>query len=393
MTNQNQTILIIDDDPLNLKLLKVRLEPVGYHIVEAVNGPEGLKKAREKPDLILLDIMMPGMDGFEVCQRLKDDEVTREIPIIFLSGIHQKEAISTGLEMGGVDFVTKPFEARELLARVKTHLTIQHQELQLRNYANKLELMIEERTRQLIHADRLATLGTFSAGIAHEINNPNTFISMNVEALMLFWSLAGSIVERHADEDKTDRVRRFVGEIDDTLKGIQKGSQRISQIVNGLKSYAKQGGQQKERCPLINPVNDAIDLLNHRLKYKLEVELSIPPDLEIVCNQQEMSQVFVNLINNSIDAMDGGKGKILIKAVPKKNRVQITFNDSGPGIPESVTDRVFDPFFTTKDRARGTGLGLSVLHGIIEEHNGEISLAPANGQGAEFNIVLPMAEK
>jgi signal transduction histidine kinase len=393
MTDQNETILIVDDEPLNLKILKPRLESKGYHIVEATNGSEGVEKAAEKPDLILLDIMMPGMDGFEVCCRLKKDEVTKEIPIIFLSAVHDTKTITTGLEVGGVDYVTKPVEAQELFARVKTHLTIRHQELQLRKYASKLENMVKERTMQLVHADRLATLGTFSAGIAHEINNPNTFISANVEALRLFWGMVHPIVDRHADEERKNRIRKFSIEMDDTLKGIQEGRRRISQIVSGLKSYAKQGGQSKKRYPLITPINDAIALLKHRLKYGVEVDISILPNLEIVCNMQEMSQVFVNLITNSLDAMDDDRGKITIKASRINDKVQITVEDSGPGIPEAVADRIFDPFFTTKERARGTGLGLSIVQGIIEEHRGEITLMPIDSHGAKFNIILPLFEK
>ena len=171
---QPLNILVVDDKPVNLRLLKAVLASSGYRILEARNGPDALEKAKDQPDLILLDVMMPEMDGFETCRRLKDREKTKGIPVIFLSALEDPKAKAFGIDTGGVDYISKPFDAGELIARVKLHLTLRQQELQLKMYSTKLEQMVEERTQQLIHMERLATLGTFSAAVAHEINNPVT---------------------------------------------------------------------------------------------------------------------------------------------------------------------------------------------------------------------------
>ncbi len=147
------TILIVDDEAINIKLLRAHLQKRGYVVVEADNGHDALELARQKPDLILLDIMMPEMDGLETCRRLKSDEATRNIPVIFLSALSDTDVKTRGFDAGGVDYISKPFDARELLARVRTHLTIKTQERQIRRYADNLEVMVDERTRQLSEAE------------------------------------------------------------------------------------------------------------------------------------------------------------------------------------------------------------------------------------------------
>ncbi|MBW1804060.1 MAG: response regulator, partial [Deltaproteobacteria bacterium] len=208
MHDNESTILIVDDEHLNLKLLKAHLSSAGYHIWEAASGIEALKLAQEGPDLILLDIMMPEIDGFETCRRLKQGDRTRDIPIIFLSSLTDSKAKVTCFEIGGVDFINKPFEAREVLARVQTHITLKQQELQLREHTKKLEQIIEERTRQLIHADRLSTIGTFSAGIAHEIRNPLTGINTYLYNLEELFDSSDNL-----DPDGIKMVREIVGQL------------------------------------------------------------------------------------------------------------------------------------------------------------------------------------
>lgn len=157
MTNQENTpqhtVLVVDDETVNIKLLRAHLSKRGFAVLEAESGVAALEKAQSKPDLILLDVMMPGMDGLQTCERLKQDESTRDIPVIFLSALSETEVKTRGLEVGGVDFISKPFDSRELLARVQTHITLKEQETLIREYANNLEFMVEERTRKLSAAE------------------------------------------------------------------------------------------------------------------------------------------------------------------------------------------------------------------------------------------------
>ena len=157
--NKAYKILIVDDVPHNIQVLANILKEAGYQLGFAKNGKTALTHMESaKFDLILLDIMMPGIDGYEVCAQLKKDRRTKNIPVIFITALHGTENKTKGFELGAVDYITKPFDAHEVLARVKTHLTI-------KDYSTKLEQIVEERTNQLIHADRLATMGTLSAAI------------------------------------------------------------------------------------------------------------------------------------------------------------------------------------------------------------------------------------
>ncbi|KPA10957.1 response regulator receiver sensor signal transduction histidine kinase [Candidatus Magnetomorum sp. HK-1] len=382
-------VLIVDDVPINLKVLRAHLEPSGYQVLSAESGEEALVQAEKKPDLILLDIMMPEMDGMETCRRLKANPDTADIPVIFLSALTDPESRTGALAIGGVDFIIKPFDEEELVARVKIHLTLRYQKIQLEMYAAELEQMVEDRTRQLIHADRLATLGTFSAGMAHEINNPNTFIAGNIQVLQLFWKTAGPILKKHIHEEPTGRLLKTVNEIEDIFEDMLEGSRRISSIVNSLKTYAHQGGVHKENIKLMHIVDDALKLLQHRLKKGISIQVSVPSELIVYCDYQSLSQVFVNILNNSIDAIDEDSGKIDIIAETVSDQIQVLIQDNGPGIPETIADKIFDPFFTTKGKARGTGLGLSIVKGIVEKHDGKIFFEKRSIKGASFLMTLP----
>jgi two-component system, NtrC family, sensor kinase len=211
MKTKQTTILIIDDDPLTHKLLKIILQSAGHIVEEAYRGKEGLELAgRIQPDLILLDIMMPEMSGFEVIRRLKNDAHTAETPVIFLSAKIESEDKVRALELGAADFVNKPFDRAELLARIRTQLKLRSQEETLKEYSQNLEKMVEERTRLLIHADRLASLGALSAGIAHEINNPTTFITGNLQTMEHFWKKAAEFIEPRLNDESDDKTISYI---------------------------------------------------------------------------------------------------------------------------------------------------------------------------------------
>jgi two-component system, NtrC family, sensor kinase len=390
MIGEPGTILIVDDESTNRKVLRAQLLSGEYAVLEAANGPEALQKAEGRPDLILLDIMMPDMNGMEVCRRLKANETTHDIPVIFLSALRDTGTRVEGLRLGGVDFVSKPFDAAELLARVKTHITLSRQERELSRYARDLEQMVAEKTEQLIHADRLATLGTFAAAIVHEINSPLTYIGGNAELLQLFWCEAGPLLAAHAEEDRTGKISRYLGKVDGFLASILDGRRRISEIVDSLRTYAKKDGRPKEPCCLREPIEDAVGLLRHRFRGAHSVSLAISPDVCILGNRQQITQVFINLFNNSLDAMGAAGGQIHVEGGTVKDCVQVQVSDNGPGIPETLWETVFSSFVTTKGEERGTGLGLYIVRNIIEEHGGRIDLCTNTTKGATFHIELPV---
>jgi signal transduction histidine kinase len=385
------SVLIVDDEPSNLQLLRAHLAPAGYSIMEAGSGLEALEMADRGPDLILLDILMPDLDGLETCSLLKENEATRDIPVIFLSALQDSKTKVAGLSMGAVDFINKPFDGAELKIRVKTQICLRRQEQQLSQYAKRLEQMVEERTRQLIHADRLATIGTLSAAVMHEVSSPLTFIGGNIELLTTFWEVARPILEKHFEENG-DGVQNlaWLSKCQGYLRGIQEGSQRIWQIMESLRAYTRRDNPTMELCPLNHPIQESVKLLHHRLKKDIRVEINVDPNIQVSCNPQKISQVFVNLINNAIDAMNEGPGRISIESVEKSDTVEVHVRDNGPGISSEAAASVFDPFYTTKPRDVGTGLGLFISRKILEEHEGGLALAAPGREGAEFIISLPL---
>lgn len=388
------SILIVDDEPSNLKILKAYLTPAGYSLLEARSGMEALAKSELIPDLILLDVLMPEMDGLETCRRLKENEATRDIPVIFLSALQDSKTKVTGLSLGAVDYINKPFNGAELRLRVKTQVSLRQQERQLSRYARHLEQMVEERTRQLIHADRLATIGTLSAAVLHEISSPLTFIGGNIELLASFWEMVRPVLDEHFRNNGKDRQGAArLNKVEAYMKGIQQGSQRIWQIMESLRTYTRRDDSQTETCSLIQPIQDSLRLLAHRLKRNIEIEMDVDPVMKISCNPQRISQVFVNLIGNAVDAMNGGPGKISIQSRANNGSVEIYLKDSGPGVSVEAASSIFEPFFTTKPRDEGTGLGLFISRKILEEHKGSLLLASPGTTGAEFIISLPSATK
>jgi signal transduction histidine kinase len=384
------SILIVDDEPSNLQLLRAHLTPAGYSIMATGSGLEALEMAELGPDLILLDILMPELDGLETCSLLKENEATRDIPVIFLSALQDSKTKVTGLSLGAVDFINKPFDGAELKIRVKTQICLRRQERQLSQYAKHLELMVEEQTRQLIHADRLATIGTLSAAIMHEISSPLTFVGGNIELFTAFWGVAKPILEKHFQGNgHGSQHLAWLSKSEGYLRGIQEGSQRIWQIMESLRAYTRRDNPAMEPCPLLHPIQESVKLLHHRLKKDIRVEIDVDPCIQVSCNPQKISQVFVNLINNAIDAMNEGPGKISIESIEKGETVEVRVRDDGPGVSAEAASSIFDPFYTTKPSDVGTGLGLFISRTILEEHEGGLALASPGSEGAEFIISLP----
>ncbi|MEW5721612.1 MAG: response regulator [Thermodesulfobacteriota bacterium] len=386
-------ILIVDDDPVVHKLLSAMLVGAGYIIIQGYRGQEGLGLAAEKkPDLILLDLMMPEMNGFEVIEKLKANPDTVEIPVIFLSARVDSAEKVRGLELGAADFVNKPFDRAELMARIRTQLKLKRQDEELRQYSQNLARMVEERTRQLIHADRLASLGTLSAGIAHEINNPTTFITGNLQTIEHFWKKLAEFLEKECAAERDEKIRYILQEFPSMIRSIRSGAERITKIVSGLKTFSRKDISVKGPTDLEDCLNEALNLTHNRLKYHVRVEKELEPGLPRVwANAQQLVQVFVNLLVNAADAIGPNEGRLSVQAKKTDHGlVELRLRDDGPGIPPDIKPNIFDPFFTTKPLGEGTGLGLAITHGIIQDHGGAITVESEPGQGTTFIITLPV---
>ncbi len=363
-------VLIVDDQTSNIRVLGETLKGL-YDIQFARSGKEALEMVEEnQPDLILLDIMMPGIDGYEVCRRLKEMGNALDIPIIFITAKDDACDETRGFQLGAVDYITKPFNPDIVKARVKTHV-------ELKRHRDHLNDIVKERTSQLIHSDRLATLGTISAAVAHEIKNPLFFISANAELLHQYVT--------------TGNARKSL----EKITKIMDGTRRIGRLIDYLKGYSHNKEGEKLIYRVSDVVSDSLDLMGYRLKQSRSVIKCQPisPDLMIRCDLQKMSQVLVNLMGNALDALGDSEGVVDIVVEREEPSVLIRVRDNGPGIEQEQAECIFEPFITSKSKEHGTGLGLFIARHLVEEHGGRISITKNDRAGAEFTVQLPEEKK
>lgn len=394
-------ILIVDDDQTTCELLISMLESMGQHGIAVNKASEALELIdQEDIGIVIADWLMPGMDGIELCQRIRKKEHTGYIYIIMLSAKSEKKDQLEGFEAGVDAYLPKPPEPDTLDARIRAGTRIVNLERQLTaekqtvtTYAREMENLALDRAKQLVHADRMATLGTLSAGIAHEINNPATFISGNVQLLEKYWDIQKQCFERCLEADADiDGIRSLLHEMPDVINAIKVGISRISGIVNGLKSYARSDNYLSVEYDIHQTISDALMLCHNSLKYYIEVKKTFADDVPLLRgNPQQLEQVFVNIINNAVDAMEEKPGGVIdIRTRRMQDHVQIDIADTGPGFSPEVLKQIWDPFYTSKPVDKGTGLGLAISRRIIEGHNGTIEAENGPDKGAVFTITLPI---
>jgi two-component system, NtrC family, sensor kinase len=399
---QQDAILIVDDTPTNLKLLFEMLNNSGFRVSIAKNGESALEKVHDIiPNLILLDVMMPGIDGFETCRRLKANPKTKDIPVIFMTALADTIDKVKGLQLGAVDYITKPIEYEEVLARINVHLELRKTQL------------------KLIQKEKMSSLGVLVAGIAHEINNPVNFISGNLSHAQryiddLFQLL--NLYEVHTSHPIPE-IQNFYEEIElDFMKqdlpqvfaSMLVGTNRVKKIVQALRVFSRLDESEIKSVDLHEGIDSTLMILNNRLKAKserseIEVIKSYSQLPLVECNAGEINQVFMNILVNAIDAIEESfiikkdaltenKGIIQIDTALTHNQksVIIKISDNGIGMSQDVQIRIFDQFFTTKPVGQGTGLGLAIAHQIIvEKHGGTLEVSSVPKEGSEFIMTIP----
>lgn len=396
-------ILIAEDDPASRIVLKTILQKWGHEIVVAQDGNQAWQILQtDNPKLVILDWMMPGIEGVELCKKIRRRTDGDYIYIILLTAKVENENIVTGLDAGADDYIAKPFDREVLRSRVAVGARIIQYEsvlaeknVQLQQYGSEMEKLAEERSKQLVHAERMATVGLLSAGIAHEINNPTAFIAGNIQTLERFCSDMEPALQKQIQQngEDTEKLEFILDEMPKAINGIRNGVARISRIVKGLKSFCRKNEETVAACDVNTCVEQALELCYNALKYYVTIRKDLAENLpQIMADSQQIEQVLINLFVNAADAMaEYGQGTLTIKTQTADNSVVVKVTDTGPGIPEDKLDDIWQPFYTTKPPDKGTGLGLFTVHGIIENHEGQIKVENKPTGGAEFTITLPVA--
>ncbi|MBE8989672.1 response regulator [Nostoc sp. LEGE 12450] len=431
--HHKKNILVVDDTPDNLRLLSAMLTAQGFEVRKALNGKMALTACQMVlPDLILLDINMPGMDGYEVCQQLKADDKTCEVPVIFISALDDVVDKVKAFDVGGVDYIAKPFHGAEVVLRIENQINLRLLQVRLQEKNFLLQEALDNLKSaqvQQIQNEKMVALGQLVAGLAHEINNPISFIYGNLQYAGQYVQDLVNLIEIYQQEypKPTPKIQQISQDVDlnfvindlqNLIGAMYRGSDRIREIVLALQHFSRHDEAEIKRVNIHEDIENTLVMLQHRLREAADrpaiIVVKDYGNLPLVsCYASELNQVFMHLLNNAIDAieegmgsdecgvgnqsfnpysripLDGGRSNWGDTPVPALgetsnpqwlfptpqirihtevtalNTIKIAIADNGPGIEESVRSRLFDPFFTTKPVGKGSGLGLSISYQII----------------------------
>ncbi|MEQ9672424.1 sensor histidine kinase [Coleofasciculus sp. G2-EDA-02] len=410
-------ILAVDDDITVQIILQELLESEGHEVLLAEDGEAALLKTKElQPDLIICDWMMPKLDGIEVCRRIKADPQLATIFLILLTIREQVADRVQGLDSGADDFLSKPIEPSELQARVRSGLRLSQLNKQFSQALHELK----QTQSQLVQSEKMSSLGRMVAGIAHEINNPVTFIHGNLSHIEYYTQDLLELVEFYQQEypNPSPRLQNKITDVNldflsqdfpKILASMKIGTERLRELVLSLRKFSRIDEAERKSVDIHEGIESALFLVQYRL-----LNSAGQPWIQIIkeygklplfeCYPGQLNQVFLHIINNAIEALERNKEKAKVNGYSSKNiptikikttrqdnyQVIIHIIDNGVGITEIVKPRIFDPFFTTKPVGKGRGLGLSIAHQIVvNQHGGELDCVSQPNVGTQMTIKLP----
>jgi two-component system sensor histidine kinase/response regulator len=370
---QPETILIVDDIPANVSFLLGFLSHAGFKVLVAKEGKAALKKAEyAHPDLILLDVMMPGMSGFDVCNTLKSNEKTKDIPIIFMTALSDTDDKLKGFSLGAVDYITKPIQHEEVLARVTTHL-------KLRKLQQQLEEELQFRKEYAVKLEKRNTaLNAFARTVAHDLKNPLTGVMGLSERLLEMCS---------TDTLPTDNARTY-------LELIAQSGQKMVDIINALLLLARASEPDEVKTQPLSMSHIITQVIEKRLVYMIrdfQGQIHLPETWPTALGYAPwVEEVWANYLSNGLKY--GGQPPQLTLGADTQNDGMIRFwvRDNGPGLSIEAQAKLFTPFMRLhKHRADGHGLGLSIVQQVVEKLGGQVGVESREGSGSVFYFSLP----
>lgn len=372
--NSLPLVFVVDDAPSVLDHMRGILEPE-FRVATALSGEEALTRLQTlRPDVVLLDVILPGIDGYAVCRHIRKDPDVAGARVVIISNRSLLDQRLTGYEAGADDYMVKPFQPPELLAKVRVFTRLKAAEDELRELNALLEERVRLRTRQLVNAEKMAAVGRYAAGIVHNLKTP-------LQGIMGYTELTAM---HHPDSAHIPQLR--------------KAAQEMKRIIGSILNV---GRQESEAAPsdlqLNDILRDQLELLRASPHFSgVETALELNPLPPFAGVYHHLSQSFANLLRNAAEAMHGrDRRKLTVSTAATSSNILIRIADTGRGIPPADLERIFDSFYTTKpltaegDEPTGTGLGLASTREIIASYGGEIRVQSRPGQGTTFTVRLP----
>jgi signal transduction histidine kinase len=384
-----RSLLVVEDDADIREALDGLLSMEGFRVAGCANGREALDwlRASPKPDIILLDLMMPIMDGWQFRVAQKDDPELATIPVLALSADSTAKAAAIDAEA----YLKKPVDYDTLIATIDRLLVeSEHREIQAR----------------LAQTDRLTSLGTLAVGVAHEINNPLAYVLLNLgyvaEELPKLLALPPRVdgAVQATDDSRQETViagpsQSRAHEVLLALEHARDGAERIRNTVRSLQTFSRPENETRAPLQLSRLLDATLPMVANEIRHRARLVKHYEPVPDVVANEARLGQVFLNLLLNAVQALpeehaESNEIQLLLRA-PYPDRVLIEVHDNGVGIPAQVRGRIFEPFFTTKPVGIGTGLGLTICHGIVTSLGGALTFESEVGKGTTFRVELPAA--
>jgi signal transduction histidine kinase len=361
----SRKILLVEDDDDLREVLTEALERRGHQVVAVSDGRLALEQmASVAPHVVVLDLMMPNMDGWQFRLEQRKDPRLADVPVVAISASNSAKAGAIDADL----YLQKPLETETLLNAIDDVVQMRERKLE------------PVRTAQ---TERMASLGTLAAGVAHEVNNPLTYVLLHLaNAARLVPTLA------------TEQNRSKIEQVSRLLQGALEGIERIRGITTAIRSFSRSDSLRLEPVDVRTVVDAALRLVKNELKHRARLVESYGATPYVLVNEGRLGQVFLNLLTNAVQALPDGQAEtneVRVTTGVDGDMVFIEITDTGHGIPPHVMSRIFEPFFSTKPVGQGNGLGLSISHGIVTSFGGQIRVSSQVGKGTTFRVLLPPA--